>query len=69
MSLDIGFNEERYVKLLTNLIGETKYLQDNPPRFVPEEDRCVSNNQVSLVNIFFISQGHQAFVGSVEAAY
>jgi len=39
MSLDIGFNEERYVKLLTNLIGETKNLQNNPPRHVPEEDR------------------------------
>ena len=39
MPLDIGFNEERYVKLLTNLIGETKLLQDNPPRFIPEEDR------------------------------
>lgn len=43
MSLDIGFNEERYVKLLTNLIGETKYLQDNPPRFVPEEDRAIKH--------------------------
>ena len=41
MSLDIGFNEERFVKLLTKLIGETKYLQDNPPRFIPEEDRLI----------------------------
>jgi len=39
MSLEIGFNEERYVKLLTNLIGESKFLQNNPPRHVPEEDR------------------------------
>lgn len=39
MSIDIGFNEARYVKLLEKLIGETKHLQDNPPRFVPEEDR------------------------------
>jgi len=39
MSLEIGFNEERYVKLLGNLIGESKFLQNNPPRHVPEEDR------------------------------
>jgi len=39
MSVELDFNEERYMKLLTNLIGETKYLQDNPPKFVPEESR------------------------------
>ena len=52
MSLNIGFNEERYVKLLTNLIGETKYLQDKPPRHVPEEDRCETMN---IVIFYFIN--------------
>ena len=42
MAVEFGFNEERYVKLLANLIGETKYLQDNPPKFVPEENRFES---------------------------
>ncbi|XP_065912239.1 uncharacterized protein [Dysidea avara] len=43
MSLEIGFNEERYVKLLINLIGESKFLQNNPPRHVPEEDRAIKH--------------------------
>ncbi|XP_065897167.1 uncharacterized protein [Dysidea avara] len=43
MAVEFGFNEERYVKLLANLIGETKYLQDNPPKFVPEENRAVKH--------------------------
>ncbi|XP_065912244.1 uncharacterized protein [Dysidea avara] len=43
MSVELDFNEERYLKLLTKLIGETKYLQDNPPKFVPEEDRAIKH--------------------------
>lgn len=39
MPVDIGFDEGRYLELLFKLIGETKHLQDNPPRSVPEEDR------------------------------
>ncbi len=35
-SLDV----ERYVALMEKLIGETEFLQDNPPKFVPEENRC-----------------------------
>ena len=42
MAIELDFNEERFVKLLTNLIGETRYLQDNPPKFVPEENRYES---------------------------
>lgn len=32
-------NNERYVGLLEKLIGETEFLQDNPPKFVPQEDK------------------------------
>lgn len=32
-------NSERYVALMEKLIGETEFLQDNPPKFVPQEDR------------------------------
>ena len=39
--LDLELNSERYVELLRKLIGETEHLQNNPPRFVPEEDRLV----------------------------
>ena len=32
-------DKERYVALLEKLIGETESLQDNPPKFVPQEDK------------------------------
>ena len=35
----LSLNQDRYVGLLRKLIGETKFLQDNPPKFVPEEDK------------------------------
>ena len=38
-TLGLELNSERYVELLRKLIGETKHLQNNPPRFVPEEDK------------------------------
>ena len=42
MSLsDFTLNHDRFVSLLTKLIGEAEHLQDNPPKFVPQEDRCV----------------------------
>ena len=36
-----GFSlkKDRYVALLEKLIGETESLQDNPPKFVPQEDK------------------------------
>lgn len=37
--LGLELNSERYVTLLTKLIGETEFLQDNPPKFVPQEDK------------------------------
>ena len=40
MALNLELDSERYVQLLEKLIGETEFLQNNPPRFVPEEDRC-----------------------------
>ena len=39
MALGLELNEARYVSLLENLIGESEHLQNNPPRFVPEEDK------------------------------
>ncbi|XP_057520614.1 acetylornithine deacetylase [Amaranthus tricolor] len=35
-------NKESFVGLLTKLIGESKYLQNNPPELIPEEDRVVN---------------------------
>ena len=36
--LGLELNEERYVTLLTKLIGEVEQLQNNPPALVPKED-------------------------------
>ncbi|XP_076927741.1 acetylornithine deacetylase-like isoform X1 [Bidens hawaiensis] len=34
-------NKESFVSLLPKLIGESKYVQNNPPDLIPEEDRIV----------------------------
>ena len=38
-ALGLDLNTERYVELMRKLIGEVEHLQNNPPRFIPEEDR------------------------------
>lgn len=35
----IELDDEKFVDLLGKLIGESKHLQNNPPEFVPKEDR------------------------------
>ena len=37
--LNIELNSERFVKILEKLIGETEHLQNNPPKFIPQEDK------------------------------
>ena len=39
MALNLELNTGRYLPLLENLIGETKFLQNSPPHYTPEEDR------------------------------
>ena len=48
MALGLELNTDRFVNLLTKLIGETEHLQDNPPKFVPKEDRLVNNIIIKL---------------------
>lgn len=48
MTTDLTFNEERFVQTLTNLIGEAEFLQNNPPKFVPQEDRAVKHIRAVL---------------------
>uniref|UniRef100_A0A7N0U4F4 Acetylornithine deacetylase n=1 Tax=Kalanchoe fedtschenkoi TaxID=63787 RepID=A0A7N0U4F4_KALFE len=36
-------NKESFVTLLGKLIGESKYVQNNPPELIPEEDRIVKH--------------------------
>ena len=46
MAINLGFDEQRFLKILGNLIGETKELQNNPPRFVPKEDRSIAMHAI-----------------------
>lgn len=39
MALNLELNTERYIQLMEKLIGETEFLQNNPPRYIPQEDR------------------------------
>ena len=39
MALQLDLDKDLYVSLLEKLIGEVQFLQDNPPKFVPQEDR------------------------------
>ncbi|XP_065175134.1 uncharacterized protein LOC135805072 [Sycon ciliatum] len=41
--LDAELNEERYIDLLTKLIGESEHVQNNPPKFVPQEDKVIQH--------------------------
>ena len=45
MALNLELNTERYIQLMEKLIGETEFLQNNPPRYVPQEDRYHSAEQ------------------------
>jgi len=39
----LELNEERYLALLEKLIGEAKFVQNQPPKLVPEEDRVIKH--------------------------
>lgn len=40
--LGLELNCQRFLELLKNLIGESETLQNNPPRFIPTEDKYVN---------------------------
>ena len=39
MALQLNLDRERYVSLLEKLIGGVEFLQNSPPKFIPQEDR------------------------------
>lgn len=51
-----GVNEQRFVGLLEKLIGESKFLQNHPPQFVPEEDRALQH-VLAVLDPFRIENG------------
>ncbi|KAH9302415.1 hypothetical protein KI387_013998, partial [Taxus chinensis] len=49
-------NSESFVKLLSKLIGESKYVQNNPPELIPEEDR-VCKHVLEALNPYSVENG------------
>lgn len=42
-ALDLQLNCNRFIDILGKLIGETQYLQNNPFKFIPQEDRAIKH--------------------------
>jgi acetylornithine deacetylase len=42
-------NRDSFISLLSKLIGEAKYVQNNPPELIPQEDRVVKHVLDSLL--------------------
>ena len=38
--LNVALNQDRFVRILRDLIEQTPHLQNSPPKFVAEEDRA-----------------------------
>ncbi|CAL0311616.1 unnamed protein product [Lupinus luteus] len=49
-------NKDSFVPLLSKLIGESKYVQNNPPELIPEEDRVV-NHVLDVLRPFSTATG------------
>jgi len=43
MALQMDLNKDRYVSLLEKLIGEVEFLQNSPPKFIPQEDKAIKH--------------------------
>eukprot|EP01087_Luapelamoeba_hula_P000420 TRINITY_DN1030_c0_g1_i2.p1 TRINITY_DN1030_c0_g1~~TRINITY_DN1030_c0_g1_i2.p1 ORF type:complete len:352 (-),score=39.36 TRINITY_DN1030_c0_g1_i2:52-1080(-) len=55
--LPVSMNEERFISLLTKLIGEAQHLQNNPPQGLhPEEDR-VGDHVLALLEPYTEAKG------------
>lgn len=57
-------NKESFVSLLSNLIAESKYVQNNPPELIPEEDRIV-NHVLDVLRPFTTANGGPLVVNHV----
>ncbi|MCI47300.1 acetylornithine deacetylase-like, partial [Trifolium medium] len=44
-----SLERDSFVSLLSNLMDESRYLQNNPPELIPEEDRVVKHVLNSLL--------------------
>jgi acetylornithine deacetylase len=46
-----SLERDSFVSLLSNLMSESKYLQNNPPELIPEEGRVVKHVLNSLLSL------------------
>ncbi|GAB4834730.1 hypothetical protein Ancab_032993 [Ancistrocladus abbreviatus] len=58
-------NKDSFVSLLSKLIGESKYVQNNPPELIPEEDRVVKHVLDSLLPLSTTTGGGPLIVNHV----
>ncbi|XP_024985824.1 acetylornithine deacetylase isoform X2 [Cynara cardunculus var. scolymus] len=58
-------NKDSFVTLLTKLIGESKYVQNNPPDLIPEEDRIVRHVLDALLPLTTTTGGGPLIVNHV----
>ncbi|KAK9120731.1 hypothetical protein Syun_018348 [Stephania yunnanensis] len=58
-------DKESYVDLLSNVIGEAKFVQNNPPDLIPEEDR-VSKHVMDVLKPYSTSTGEPLIIKHVS---
>ncbi|XP_038887566.1 acetylornithine deacetylase-like [Benincasa hispida] len=59
--------KESYIPLLSKLIGEAEFVQNNPPDLIPEEDKIV-NHVLDVLNPFSIDNGGSLIIKQVNYA-
>ncbi|XP_068305314.1 acetylornithine deacetylase-like [Pyrus communis] len=58
-------DKESFISLLSKLIGESKYLQNNPPDLIPQEDRAVKHVLDSLLPLSTTTGGGPLVINHV----
>ncbi|KAL6279680.1 hypothetical protein ACE6H2_016561 [Prunus campanulata] len=58
-------NKDSFISLLSKLIGESKYLQNNPPELIPQEDRAVKHVLDSLLSLSTTTGGGPLVINHV----
>ncbi|BFG31050.1 hypothetical protein CerSpe_173240 [Prunus speciosa] len=58
-------NKDSFISLLSKLIGESKFLQNNPPELIPQEDRAVKHVLDSLLSLSTTTGGGPLVINHV----
>ena len=60
-----GLQKESYIPLLSKLIGEAEFVQNNPPDLIPEEDKIIKH-VLDVLNPFSIDNGGSLVIKQVN---